>query len=151
MKDARLKMNGYYIHVESEDEFKIFLFYNNGIAFDVHMGLGYLKPIGIDSFVNSHILINQRWISDPKNPGSFRINDNKIEINIITPTHYNWHRVTEYQGTILSDTTFMITSDYLPKVYPKRNDTLVYHFVPGPKPDSTKNNWVMNRKWYRGK
>ena len=151
VKNNSLKMNGYYLHQRKEDSYRLFLFYDNGIAYDVHFGLGYLKSEGVDSFVAKRILPNVSRLADWKNPGAFRIKDNKIEINMVHHTHYNWHRVTEYRGTILSDTTFMITSDYEPKVYPERNDTLVFHFVPGPKPDSTNNNFVLHRKWYRGK
>ena len=113
------------------------------------MGMGYLKDEGVDSFVNKRILANVPRISDTKNPGSFRINENKININIISHTAYAWHKVREMRGALLSDTSFVIFYNHKPG-YPDQNDSVVYHFVPADiKPDST--NWLMKRKWYKGK
>jgi len=150
VKNNSIKMNGYFIHLNPADQFELLLFYNNGVAYKVNMGMGYLKDEGIDSFVAKRILTNQPIISDTKNPGSFQINGNKIEMNIIIHTNYNWHRVNVLQGTILTDTSIVIYSDDRPSIHHNQNDTVLYHFVPAAaKPDST--NWLRHRKWYRGK
>lgn len=149
VKDNGLKKDGYFVHYDSANRFRLFLFYNNGVAYFVNYGMNNDFKEGIDSFIRKRILANVPRISDAKIPGSFRINENKLELNIISHTDYAWHKVAELQGTILTDTSFMIYSDYLPGVY-KLKDTVIYHFVPSSiKPDST--NWLMKRKWYRGK
>jgi hypothetical protein len=148
VKDNSLKKNGYFIHHDPKNRFRIFLFYDNGVAYFVDYGMNNDFKGGIDSFIGKRILANLPPIADAKIPGSFGINENKIEINIISHTNYAWHKVEEFQGTILTDTSFMIISDYLPGVY-KLKDTVIYHFVPSIKPDST--NWLMKRKWYKGK
>lgn len=148
VKSNSFKMNGYYINFDSVDNLSVLLFYNNGVVYSVKTGG--VKRDKVDSFVNTYILPNKDVLSDFKNPGSFRINENKIEINLILPTHYQRHSVKELQGTLLTDTSFFIYSGYMPGGLPKQNDTIIYHFVPSTtKPDST--NWLMKRKWYRGK
>jgi len=146
-KNNSIKMNGFYKYYDSvENRFEVFIFYNNGVVY--YENMGGIKREEIDGYIRSIILVHQKPLYENKNPGSFRINKNKIGINVIIPTHYNRHAVNEFQGTILSDTSFIITSDYWPGI-PIKNDTLVYHFFPAQKPDST--NWLMRRKWFRGK
>lgn len=148
VKNNSIKMNGYYKYYDSvENRFEVFILYSNGVIY--YENMGGIKKEEIDDYIRNIILVHQKILYENKNPGSFRINDNKIAINVIIPTHYNMHAVNEFQGTIISDSSFMITYDYWPQT-PIQTDTLIYHFFPYPKPDSTKN-WLLHRKWYRGK
>lgn len=149
VKNNSIKMNGYYKYYDSvENHFRVYIFYNNGVVY--YANSGNMKREEIDDYIRSRILAEQNRLAEIKDPGAFRINGNKIEMNIIAPLRYNIHVVKELKGTILTDSSFMITYYYHPEL-PIQTDTFIYHFVPGPRPDSTKSNWVLHRKWYKGK
>ena len=143
VKNNSLKMNGYYMNYDSlKDSRRIFIFYNNGVVYHAHIG-------GFKSEELENVLLRQNVLADVKSPGAFRIKENNIEINLIEHTNYEMHRVREYRGAVLTDSTFVIFSSYMTGGYPEEKDTIFYHFVPTAKPDST--SWLMRRKWYRGK
>jgi hypothetical protein len=143
VNNSELRMKGYYISsIDSSDNYKLFLFYNNGAAYNAFFSV---KKEEFENYIRQSVLANPLY--DAKTPGSFQVKDKKLHINLANHIAYGRHGISVLKGAILSDTTFVIFSEKFRDIY-QYNDTVFYHFVPASKPDST--NWLTKRKWFRG-
>lgn len=136
----QLQINGYFFYQindpnTSEQYYNTFVFFQNGIC---------LKP---NSTTDTNHLIND-FINKEYNEnieefwGLYNIENSKIRIEYYGIRKGAWSKLPVYlkTGTILNDTTFVITEEKRSKdgsEYRALNDT--FHFVHYQKPDSTNN------------
>jgi len=133
-----LRIDGYYYSgITPADDIGIAVFYRDGVC--IHM---YTRPKGQDTldFIQNDILLDNdlmsRLWSTPTNIGVFHINASSIEFetweagrDIITFSNF---------GTILNDSTFVITREVNNDAGESTSLNLTYHFQEfSPKPDST--------------
>jgi hypothetical protein len=131
-----LKINGYYYN-ENNNFYTIYFFYRNGVDINISLKDKYSLS-EIDENINNIININ----SLPNSPsywGTFIVDQSKIEIekrvaSETLPVYTN-------RGTIINDTTFILTESYRLKRGKKKDHSTInetYHFRAfSPKPDST--------------
>ena len=151
-KHTSLKLPGAYYNIEKNTKtLSIFFFYENQLQRSMIFDTNHYVRDKIQQSINSAVKEFQQ--SNKKEyeyfeDGGFQINDTEIKIQGIRYIpQFSWGTVTN-KGTIINDTTILITefTHHQRKIH--KADSLYYHFILTDKPDSLKGNRWRNKKWY---
>ena len=146
-----LRLDGAYYRIGKNKILDVHFFYKNCIYRKGGADSNHYNPSTIAQSIQKEI---DRFNADVKhnnqyfNDGGYSIKDNQITIqSIIYIPQFQGGTFTE-KGTILNDSTIVITKYRFPKRDVFTSDSLYYRFIKANKPDSLKGNVYKNRKWY---
>ena len=150
--NIKIRLDGVYLgEVENKTKkgFLAYFFYQNGIA------LKYYLPE--ESGFNSHTnMFNGEKLLDTvkqidalykkKQAGGFRIENDKIQVQVFEFVNYGNYEVCTYKGQIINDSTIFISTCDLKSNSNFCPSEFYLKFYKMPKPDSM--NQLMNKRWY---
>jgi hypothetical protein len=150
-----VRMEGNYIAIVENPNNKtkgvaIFCLYNNGIALQYYMSIDTLS-YGMANQLNDkrifeYIAFTDSVYKNVKQAGGFKIDGNKIDIQIFEFVNYGSFELCTYKGAVINSTTIHIESCFIKSKSNFCPSNFDLKFTQMLKPDST--NQLMKKKWY---
>lgn len=149
---VKVKLDGVYMgNVENNGRsgVQVFCLYSNGVAveyylpmevtnFDVKKGPNKERIFDTLNYIDSLYKVKQA--------GGFRIEGDKIQIQVFEFVNYGNYELCTYKGQIVNDSTIFISSCEIKSKSNFCPDHIDLKFYQMPKPDSA--NQLMNKNWY---
>jgi len=146
-----LRLDGAYYRFDEYKHLLVYFFYNNCIQRSLGADLNHYNPSAISESIQKIIddfdaagKKNDQYFGD----GGYSVTSNQIIIQSLWYLpQFAWGTAT-YKGTIINDSTIVVTEFRLPKRNIFKTDSLYYHFINANKPDSLMGNRWKDKKWY---
>jgi hypothetical protein len=145
-----LRFDGAYYRIDEYKNLLVYFFYNNCIQRRYGGDLDHYNPSAIAQSIQKMIdRFNAAGKKDDRyfNEGGYSIKNNQISIQSIVYIPQLWGTMT-LKGTILNDSTIVISKYRFWNDDNFTNDSLYYRFIKTNKPDSLKGNIYKDKKWY---